>query len=219
MRPTKTKERVIGLILLLINLLYACIGSKPQQKPIPQKIYGITEYINDSLSVELNLNEFDHFDSLVKRVDQITCYDSVPKISFLYQDTLRSLYLANYCNDDTYCYRNRDVIYIYPDSITKYNYGAFPYDSLERLIRKDYENYDRDMRFAVSPFKMHMRLTDFHQPKKTLPPVLSKIFKAYKSVTGKSNMAIILYEVPSFDPKTDKVPLEEDIEAEIDSLF
>ena len=61
------------------------------------KKYGIGKVQNDSLAVSLKIPEFNDYGTLVDRIREITCNDSIPKIFIERNDTIRNIYPTEYC--------------------------------------------------------------------------------------------------------------------------
>ena len=139
----------ISLFTLLILLLSSChkapnANETTKGKQVILKKYGSSIIKNESLEVELELNQFKNWHQLIERTDEIVCNDSVPKITFENDSVIKVVYFQNHCWERYFGMevKRRNIIEIFNDTIVKASY-YYSLDSLESMIRKDMQNFGK----------------------------------------------------------------------------
>jgi hypothetical protein len=136
--------------VLLISTIISCQNLQKDkvtfhvELPLILKKYGSFIIDDESLEVELELNQFENWHQLIERTDQIVCNDSVPKITFENEQEIKIVYFQNHCWERYFGMevKRRNIIEICNDTIVKASY-YYSLDSLESMIRKDMQNFGK----------------------------------------------------------------------------
>ena len=176
-----------------------------EQKPIKkiEKDFGLYENESDSIAVELKLNEFNNWNKLLERTDKIVCNDSLPKITVTTNNELKTIYFHNPCSENIDCalIKQRNIIEIQNDKITKNYEYFFPLDSLESFLRRDIENNGKNPKLSENPDKLLIYISyNDKNGFKTLPNTLDHLTEAYNQITNKLDIKIFLTELIDFVP-------------------
>ena len=89
-----------AFLILIVLPIISCQNSKQMKKSLTLIEFGKEESQNDSLGVELKLDNFDNFKDLINQVNQIACNDSLPKIVIKNKKMNKSVYLRNPCSEN-----------------------------------------------------------------------------------------------------------------------
>ncbi len=196
----------IAVLVAVLLICYNCNNLESQSVESVEKEFGLLEYQNDSLSADLNLDQFRSWKALLNRIEDIVCNDSLPKIILKNDSLIKNVYLKNPCITGTGCIliKERNTIEIHNDTISKWYYKQqYPLDSLAILLKKDLENNGRDARFSDSPekFLIYISYDDHHIEK--LPILLDKLTTVFEQLSDKKNLNIWLnkkFDIPPPPP-------------------
>jgi hypothetical protein len=193
----------ISSLIILILCIFGCQNA--EQKPIKkiEKDFGLYENESDSIAVELKLNEFNNWNKLLERTDKIVCNDSLPKITVTTNNELKTIYFRNPCSENIDCalIKQRNIIEIQNDKITKNYEYFFPLDSLESFLRRDIENNGKNPKLSENPDKLLIYISyNDKNGFKTLPNTLDHLTEAYNQITNKLDIKIFLTELIDFVP-------------------
>ena len=182
-------------IISLISLMVSCKKTVVKEAQIVHKKYGKWEYISDSLSVELQIENFKNYKELVERVERIKCNDSFPKLVLRKGDEIKSIYFQNFCYENYRCVliKQRNTIQIYKDSIIK-NDLFYPMDSLVSILKKDLENFGKVESLCDNPEKLFIYISLNKNWSEKLPYAIDKLTEAYDEVSNNRGINIILEE-------------------------
>ncbi|HKK66694.1 MAG TPA: hypothetical protein VJ946_00735 [Bacteroidales bacterium] len=191
----KTHSLIFPLTVLIFAF-YACNQTQPDRhyEPIKLKVFGKDSSKNDSLSTFVNLYHFTKMDSLFKRIEDIVCKDSIPKILINSKRNEKIIYPINKC------YRGMDIsirpphnhIYIYDDTIVKYFVDTYPIDSLENVMQKDIENMGKNPDWCDHPVKLYTLFGDKHYNPNKLENKLNKACNIYEKLTNRRDIKIYI---------------------------
>ncbi|WP_298894386.1 hypothetical protein [uncultured Psychroserpens sp.] len=207
----------ISSFILLILTIFSCHNA--EQKPIKtiKKDYGLFKNENDSLGVELKLNEFNNWKDLLKRTETIVCNDSLPKLTLKSDKGLKTVYFRNPCWEDFGCIliKQKNTIQIHNDTINKSDQFFYPLDSLANVLRRDFENNGKIPSLSANSEKLLIFISYDNGKIETFPKTLRKVINTYEKITDSIVLKIWLNEKIDVAPPP---PPPEDWQAEIESL-
>lgn len=194
----------ISSLIILILAVVSCqeLQQKEKKELLTMVDYGKWNTQNDSLGVELKLEEFKDFRELLIRTENVVCNDSLPKITIRNNQKVKTIYFHNPCWDDYGCIliKQKNVVEIHNDTIFKSWESRYPMDSLENVLRRDIENYGKNPDLADNPRKLLIYISyDSLQPDK-LYRTLDGLTDVYSKITDSTNINIWLNERIDFIP-------------------
>lgn len=200
----------LSFMLILILLFNACKKvDKKEQKPVVnetatvQREFGKWEKQYDRLGVELNTEQFNNWDDLVKRAGNIVCNDSIPKITLKLNNEIKTIYFHNPCweEESSIIIKSKNVLEIYNDTIFKPKLNTFPLDSLESVLRKDIANNGVNPIFSESPKKLVISISyDKKNEFKNLLSNLNRLTQQYYKITNNTDIKIWLTDKEFLKP-------------------
>jgi hypothetical protein len=158
---------------------------------------------NDSLGVELNVNNFENWNELINRIEKIVCNDSIPKITLTTDSEIKTIYFRNTCSkeDSFRIIKTKNVIAIYNNKISKNNESGIPLDSLENVLRKDIDNNGKNLDLSESSEKLTIFIQyDDKSEFNNLPNILNQLTETYYRITNKTDLKILLIDENYFSP-------------------
>ena len=133
----------ISSLIILVLIIFSCQNS--EQKPIQliEKKLGLFENENDSIGVELKLNEFKNWKELLERTERIACSDSLPKFTLKSAKNSKTVYFRNPCweNFGSILIKQKNIIQIHNDTISL----------LKSALKQEETNYKK--RFVIKKSK------------------------------------------------------------------
>ena len=176
----KFKVKTVSIILIIIGMT-GCQRVEEKETPIVVKDYGKWEYISDSLSVELHLENFKSYKELVERTERIKCNDSFPKLILSKGNEMKTIYFQNFCYENYTCVliKQRNTIQIYKDSVIK-NDLFYHMDSLAGILKKDLENYGKELFLCDAPDKLIIYISYDGNGLEKLPRTIDKLTEVYE---------------------------------------
>ncbi|WP_296313129.1 hypothetical protein [Winogradskyella sp. UBA3174] len=200
----------ISFALILILSTIGCGKVEKKEKEsieketvIVQMEFGKWKTENDSLGVELKTKQFNKWVDLVERAGKIVCNDSLPKITLITGDEIKTIYFQNPCwEEDSYkIIKQKNVFEIHNDTIFKNRESIFPIDSLESVLRKDIENNGVNPILSENSEKLMFFISyDKKNGFKKLPIILNKLTEKYYVITNKTDIKIWLTDKEYFKP-------------------
>ena len=191
----KTNIKRLSLLVLIFTLIN-CQNTLQKEKKLTKSEYGKWLPENDSFGVELKLNQFHSWKELCRRIEQITCKDSFPKLTLKNKNELKTIYFQNECIAKYACIliKQKNTITIHNDTISKNNNYFYPLDSLASVLKRDIENKGVNPRLSESPDKLLFYISYDKNGIKKLPKTLDKLTQIYKEITNKTAINIYLNE-------------------------
>ncbi len=187
--------KILSLILL-ISAIFGCqnVERKPLKKN--EKNFGLFQNEDDSISVELKLSEFNSWNELLKRTEQIVCNDSLPKITIENDNLTKRVYLRNPCWEGFACLliKQKNVIQIHNDTINKADKVFYPLDSLAQVLKRDIENDGKNPGLSDNPEKLLIHISYDKNGLKKLPNTLNRLTKAFEQATDRKDLKVWLNE-------------------------
>ncbi|WP_430408852.1 hypothetical protein [Kordia sp.] len=217
--------RIHFTITLLFFMLLTAISCQKTVDTTEEKTvqliennFGLYTTEHNSLSVELQLDQFDDFDALIKRTEAIACNDSLPKITLKHENELKNIYLRNPCWKNYACIliKQKNIIEIHNDTINKLDEHFYPLDSLANVLRRDLENNGQNPNLCESPEKLLIYISYDENGIEKLPKTLNLLTQTYKEIAGNTNLKIWLHKrilispPPPMPPEPDKIELIKD---------
>jgi hypothetical protein len=192
----------ISSLILLILIIIGCQNFEKKENQLVQKDFGNWDSESDSLGVELELNQFNTWKDLLKRTEIIACNDSTPKITLKTDKELKTIYFRNPCWEDFGCIliRQKNVIEIHNDTINKSDEKFYSLDSLESVIKRDFENNGKNPKLSDNPEKLLFYVSYNNLESKKLLKTLNKLTEVYERVTNRTDIKIWLNEKIYFIP-------------------
>ena len=200
---------VLKIIFLLILFLTInnCIDYNPKKKQIVYKDYGRLIQGNDSLNVELHLDDFGVFQELIDRSEEIICNDSLPVLIIENDSLVKTIYFNNQCPTGApILVRYKNVIEIHNDSVVKNN-KFYSKDSLGIILRGDIENLGKKPELSDSPDKLLIYISYSVNGIKKIEKTLDILTNEYESMTGRTDIKITLQQRVYIPPPPMPIPL------------
>jgi|GEM_PF-1935070 len=226
----RTSTHII-VVIFIVFITYSCKQSETEYDLVENETaqkkevnyYGIRFEARDSLSVHLNLDDFETYKELVDRAKQIACSNRIPKITLENEEEIKKIYFVDNCNELPIKVRN--IINIYEDKVGTYlDRKEYPLDSLENYISRNINNYGKIDALSSNPelLRFHITYNPENDPKK-LQNTLFELTKAFDKVGGNNVLKIQLLEKiemapPPPPPAPEVIEVVED-EAEIEEII
>ena len=206
--------KISSLIILIFSIL-SCQNTEQKTVKIIETDYGLYKNENDSIAVELKLKEFNDWQKLLERTEQIACNDSLPKITFDNDSIIKRVYLRNPCWEGIGCIliKQKNIIQIHNDTISKSDRFFYPLDSLASVLKKDFENNGQIPSWSVSPEKLIIFISYDNSKTERFPKTLERVINEYEKLTDSIVLKIWLNE--KFDIPTQPPPPKEIGEIEL----
>jgi hypothetical protein len=200
----------MSFAVILILAIIGCQNIDKKEKKSVQKEtaliqmeFGKWKTQNDSLGVELDVNNFENWFDLINRTEKIVCNDSIPKITSTTDSEIKTIYFRNTCSkeDSFRIIKTKNVIAIYNNKISKNNESSIPLDSLENVLRKNIENNGENLGLSESPEKLTICIQyDDKNEFNSLPNILNQLTETYYRITNKTDLKILLIDKNYFNP-------------------
>ena len=200
----------VSFAVILILTIIGCRNTDKKEKESTQKEtalvqmeFGKWNRQNDSLGVELDVNNFENWIDLINRTEKIVCNDSIPKITSTTDSEIKTIYFRNTClkEDSIRFIKLKNVIGIYNNKISKNNKSGIPLDNLENVLRKDIENNGENLGLSESSEKLTICIQyDDKNEFKNLPNILNQLAETYYRITNKTDLKILLIHENYFSP-------------------
>lgn len=185
--------KITSLILMFLTLI-SCQNSvhKPLKKT--EIDFGLLENENDIIAVELNLKEFNNWEKLLERTEQISCNDSLPKITIENDSLIKRIYLRNFCWEGvgSILIKRRNTIEIHNDIVNKSDENFYPLDSLPEVLKRDLENYGKNPKLSDNPEKLLIYISYDKNGIEKLPNTLNRLTNAFEQITDRKDLKILL---------------------------
>ena len=183
------------LILLTLTIV-GCQTNGKKENLLVQKEFGKWRKDSDSLSVELNLKEFKSWNALRERTEEISCNDSVPKITLKTEKELKTIYFQNPCWENFACIliKQKNVIEIHNDTVNKNFRNFYPIDSLKNILRRDVANNGKNPELCEKPEKLLIYISYDNMQTEKLLKTLNIVTQEYEKITSKRDIKIWLNE-------------------------
>jgi hypothetical protein len=141
----------------------------------------------------LKLSDFNEFNELANTIDNSVCNDSIVKIKFEINDTIKRIQLFNFCYLHFGCVllKQRNIIEIADETIIKTG-DIYPIDSLFYIMKKDFGNYGKDDRFSLKPEKILIDISYSERKMDSLSRLLNEITNNYERINPKVDLHIRL---------------------------
>jgi hypothetical protein len=207
--PMKTTKQIL-LLAIIVIVNYSCKQTESSADSLISKntetevkYYGISFPERDSISVNIDLNNFKSYKELLDRMEQIGCTDRIPKITLQNNGEIRKIYFQVGCNKESI--KSRDVIKIYDDGVsTEFDWPGwpgYPLDSLQSMIDKNIKNFGKNDNMSSSPDKL---VFDIVYPPDTDPKRLNntllQLTKAFDKVGGTNVLKVLLNDTFNIPP-------------------
>jgi len=218
----------IILIFLVLFAAFSCKQNNPNAGDFDQKTTGNTNVIEkeikhygllfnerDSISVDLNLDDYKTYEELLDRVHQIGCTDRIPKITLGGDEEIRKIYFISRCDEKAKApvIKLKNVIQVYEDKVYTYFDNLYdPLDSLKSITARNIKNYGKIGTLSDSPDKLIFSIAyGLDANPNRLKNTLLQLTKAFDEVGGKNNLRIILDEGMEIAPPPPPPPPAPDI--------
>ncbi len=200
----------VSFSVILILTIIGCRNTDKKEKESTQKEttlvqmeFGKWNRQNDSLGVELNVNNFENWIDLINRIEKIICNDSIPKITSTTDGKIKTIYFRNTClkEDSIRFIKLKNAIGIYNNKISKNNESGISLDNLENVLKKDIENNGKNLDLSESSEKLTICIQyDDKNEFNNLPNILNQLTETYYRITNKRDLKILLIDENYFSP-------------------
>ncbi|WP_204346669.1 hypothetical protein [Psychroserpens algicola] len=200
----------ISFAVILILAIIGCenIDKKEKvsvqtEKALIEMEFGKWKTKDESLGVDLEVNNFENWFDLINRIEKIVCNDSLPKMTLTTDSEIKTIYFRNTCSkeDSFRIIKTKNVITIYNDKISKNNKSGIPLDSLENVLRKDIDNNGKNLDLSESSEKLTICVQyDDKSEFNNLPNILNQLTETYYRITNKTDLKILLIDENYFSP-------------------
>ena len=182
-------------IFIILLTLSAC-GQNSEHKTVGKTEinFGLLENENDSIAVELKINNFNDWKKLIERTEQIVCNDSLPKITLENDSLIKRIYLRNFCWEGVSCIliKQRNIIEIHNNTVNKSDGIFYPLDSLSKVLKRDLENNGKNPKLSDNPEKLLIYISYDNNGIEKLKSTLNKLTQAFEQVTDRKDLKILL---------------------------
>ncbi len=187
---------------MLILTVFSCQNAEQKSIQFIEKEYGIFENENNSIGVELKLNEFDNWKDLLERTERIACSDSLPKLILKSATNIKTVYFRNPCWENYGCIliKHKNTIQIHNDTISKSDRFHYPLDSLATVLKKDFENNGKIPSWSASPEKLMIFISYDNGQMENFPKTLRSVVHEYEKLTDNVVLKIWLNEKLNIPP-------------------
>lgn len=193
---------ILGILPLL--LLLACeepIVAEPIRKQLSSKQtkhkkYGFFDDFDSKKEVPIAIGNFSTIIDLDNRMQDIACSDSLPKITFNSEDTIKTIYFSEGCRRNYICILiiEKNIIQVTKDSVFKGS-DVLPIKDLFSIMDKDYHNFGNDLMYSDSPDRIGINIVYERDEKvEELIPLLDKITNAFEALNVNDPLRIYLSE-------------------------
>ncbi|WP_026776336.1 hypothetical protein [Polaribacter sp. Hel_I_88] len=211
-----SKLVLIGSILFF--LVYSCKPNSTNevkvevenQKVKSIKTYGLYFPEQDSISVNINLDEYKTYKELIDRFKQISCSDRIPKITIETDSLVRKIYFASFCDKNNFpIIKNKNVIEIYDDKIYRgYDNELLPLDSAHNYVEKNLKNFGKLDNLSESPDKLFFIMDSYNDSElNKLENNLLKLLKVFDQVGGNNRLNVLIMQTELPPPPPPPAPV------------
>lgn len=205
-------SKLVLVVSVLFFLGYSCKPKPTKEIKVENQIiekvqevitYGLYFPEQDSISVNLNLNEYKTYEELLERFKQISCSDRIPKITIENDSILKKIYFASYCDRNTTpILKNKNVIEIYDDKIYRgYDEELLPLDSANTYVERNLKNFGKKEYLSESPDKLFFVINyDSKSKISKLEGNLLKLTKVFDEVGGNNRLNVLLMQLAPTAP-------------------
>ena len=173
------------LITILLIVIAGCKNEK--QKDNGTNLVVKVESNNEDNAVALRFAEFDNYTSLLKRVDEIVCNDSVPVVKIRINDTAYIHKVSTPCWDKIgdILIKQKNVLIVHDDSIEKrftnpWMYKKYELSKLGSVLEKDISNNGKDQNWSESPAKHILSISVSDDSVNKLQPIFLELSRTYE---------------------------------------
>jgi hypothetical protein len=192
----------ILVLAIAILSLFKCQKREVKESMPIVKEYGKSDYIIDSLSVGLKIENFKNFKNLLKTTENIVCNDSFPKLSFSNGGIKKAIYLQNQCSINLGCMliKQKNIIEIKGNSIIK-NSISYPLDSLRAILKRDIENNGENPELSDNTERLLIYVSFENFETKKFSETLNILTEYYEEITKRRDINIWLDDTIEFISK------------------
>ena len=191
----KIKFKVLFIALIFL-IGYSCKKETSSKQSKTIKTYGLLFNERDSVSVNLNLDNYKTFGELLGRADQIGCTDRIPKITLKGAEEIRKIYFIPTCDKkkEHPIIKQRNIIQIVDDKVyTYFDNQYYALDSLKSITARNIKNYGKIETLSDSPEELFFSIEyGLDANPVRLKNTLLQLTKVFDEVGGKTNLRIIL---------------------------
>ena len=177
--------------LLYILSVFFIVGCNNNEKQLTSIEFGKWKSNSDSLSVELQPNKFKNFRELLNWTGDVSCNDSIAKITINKESTIKTIYFQNPCWEKYACIltKRKNTIRIHNDSIYK-AYKVYPLDSLYNIINRDVGNNGKDPMLCENPKKLLFEISYWKKDLNNLYNTLDILTDDFEKITNNRDTRI-----------------------------
>jgi len=189
------KNIIVTLLIFSLLLANSCFEKDKEPIVIDYPKFHFLDKKKDSIFKIIKLKDYTDFNNLTKEINRIICTDSIPKIEFTLNDTIKRIRLINFCYEGITCIliRQKNVIEIYNDSIFKSG-KYYPIDSLLSVMNKDFNNYAKDESYSDSPKKLLIDISYSNNNFNELSKLLNLLTIIYEEIQMNEFLNVRLIE-------------------------
>ena len=180
--------KVFITLITYIGLLFV-ISCKSTSDPTIRQ-YGYYNENDNNVIVSIDLEQYDSFDTLYRRIESIACNDSLSEIIIHNGNTeIKQIRLFNPCwKTDIICIRKRNVLRIIDDEI--HVDTIFSLDRLESTMTKHYNNYGKSPYYSEQPNKALISISYENKEMDNLSNLLNRITACFDPIRNDNPLVI-----------------------------
>ncbi|WP_194428395.1 hypothetical protein [Psychroflexus planctonicus] len=187
--------------ILTSTLIFLILLSCDKKTDTQVKSYFNSNF-DKSLSIQIDINDFNDYGELIKSIEKISCSDSIANLTFTKDNIKKRINVFSFCPEKIPIYdpKHRNTIYFENEKLIK-NEKIFDIDSLNYILENDLKNYGENPKFAESPEKLAIIILDDNNGNlNSITLFLDKLTDIYDSIDKSVSLNVMMAEYIEIPP-------------------